>query len=66
MDWVTWLVIKASLVSTYVDICLYINCTELSCHVASHPLASLHPLFGLLGLSVSFDDQDKLNHFQVL
>lgn len=27
--------------------------------LASHPLASLHPLFGLLGLSGPFDDQDK-------
>lgn len=27
--------------------------------LASYPLASLHPLFGLLGLSGPFDDQDK-------
>lgn len=27
--------------------------------LASHPFASLHPLFGLLGLSGPFDDQDN-------
>lgn len=61
MDWVTWLVIKAFFVSTEVDICFYINCTEY-CPVmlASLPLALVHPLFGLLGMSVPFDDQGKL------
>lgn len=31
--------------------------------LASHPFASLHPLFGLLGLSGPFDDHDDFKFF---